>query len=938
LFAKYRRVALALLALLTVWAACSESEEARVQAVLEYAPNANPELVRHLLFSDDSTLTRYARKTGAQRLRDTHFSFYRGFRHDSIESYERSASILFPVLIRVSEILEREYGLGKYLIQARIFEQWYPEEGMRYHQLVTELNTISGDMEPGVEKIERTRAVAEGFIDLGTLWTLPDCHALVAGTYHSLGDRTAAEKHYRFALAGAREHQRPLLECQMLGALGGLLWRRGEVDSMKVCYDEALETARRHSLSNQEARIISFYAGHYAREGRLSLAHRFFDEAARVAGHYGSSHYELRYINESLRWHADLGVWETVGRTLPRAFVILHSDTDASEEFVALRSRETSEIQARYLMAAGEYEAADTIFTRLAPEFERIRLPAVYADFLHHWAAGLIQNGRWEYALDVISKGLQVTERGKFDPKTCGFSLLEARASLEIGDYESARNAIERFDRLAPGHGSILRSEWHERDALVVKLHLAQGDRASAYAAVDVALDRVADILEGIVASAEGYLWLGQCHEIREVLHDLAAGDPQLGFGIELYWRDLYRRLGGEHCESSGRASMAAAAVAGDGPNEPRAFGQMRHLARVAQSFFRDRSAVHCLYAALGNDVVRWTCTAAGMDRETLGVSAADLSASVAQARTMMAADPGHPDAPASRELETTLGNLAEALLSTEILSASGTGSPLYVSTVGFLSQIPFEALNVSGGGGYEPLLIRRDVVYTRHIDDTSPAPRISGNGVIVANPEPPGRAGSVLSSGRDAAGVVAEGAMVASVYKDAIFLQGASATKANLLRLWENASFAYIAGHVVREADVPYLALIPLAPTELASGPDAVYLDVGDIRAADLSGCGLVVLSGCASGALYVGLHNTAPSLGDAFLDSGAGAVVQTFWDVRDDQAQQLMSSFVRRWDGTSAGAIHALGEARREAMIGPDGVRHPFAWAAYSVKLNLR
>ena len=80
------------------------------------------------------------------------------------------------------------------------------------------------------------------------------------------------------------------------------------------------------------------------------------------------------------------------------------------------------------------------------------------------------------------------------------------------------------------------------------------------------------------------------------------------------------------------------------------------------------------------------------------------------------------------------------------------------------------------------------------------------------------------------------------------------------------------------------------------------------------------------------------APALGDAFIDAGAGLAVQTFWDVRDDQAREMMTRFVVEWEegSTSLHVIRALNRTRRAAMSGPNGVRHPFNWAAYSVKVG--
>lgn len=124
-------------------------------------------------------------------------------------------------------------------------------------------------------------------------------------------------------------------------------------------------------------------------------------------------------------------------------------------------------------------------------------------------------------------------------------------------------------------------------------------------------------------------------------------------------------------------------------------------------------------------------------------------------------------------------------------------------------------------------------------------------------------------------------------------------------------------------------------APGERSS-PDAAYVDISDIRSQSMDACDIVVLSGCSSGAPYLATRTAAPSLGDVFLDAGAGAVVQTFWAVVDDYARDIMTSYVQTWESEGTPAVKGLADVRRAALQGPRGVRHPFGWASYSIKLE--
>jgi CHAT domain-containing protein len=178
------------------------------------------------------------------------------------------------------------------------------------------------------------------------------------------------------------------------------------------------------------------------------------------------------------------------------------------------------------------------------------------------------------------------------------------------------------------------------------------------------------------------------------------------------------------------------------------------------------------------------------------------------------------------------------------------------------------------------------------------------------------------------------EGKTVGAFDPSAVLIAGDSATKQNLTRLWGDAPYLYVAAHTV--AGVPYIAALVLAEPAGDRAPDETVLDVTDIRAADLTRCRVVVLSGCSSGSPYVAAKGAAPSLGDAFLDAGAVAVVHTFWDVQDEDARRIGTSFIEKRTAAKTGDIRALSDARRSEIRGPLGVRHPSRWAAYAITVS--
>ncbi len=162
------------------------------------------------------------------------------------------------------------------------------------------------------------------------------------------------------------------------------------------------------------------------------------------------------------------------------------------------------------------------------------------------------------------------------------------------------------------------------------------------------------------------------------------------------------------------------------------------------------------------------------------------------------------------------------------------------------------------------------------------------------------------------------------------------NATRTALFGVWEQAPFVYVAAHFIRDPELPYLTFLPLTQAPGSPRIEESYLDVDDIRTADLRRCRLVVLSGCASGAPYVTAGKAAPGLGDALVDAGALAVVDTFWRVRDDEAARLMQGFIQEWAADGQPPELALPAAQRAYLHGPRGARHPFTWAAYAVRLG--
>jgi CHAT domain-containing protein len=183
------------------------------------------------------------------------------------------------------------------------------------------------------------------------------------------------------------------------------------------------------------------------------------------------------------------------------------------------------------------------------------------------------------------------------------------------------------------------------------------------------------------------------------------------------------------------------------------------------------------------------------------------------------------------------------------------------------------------------------------------------------------------------------EGLRWAAVQRNVLMLADSSATRQRLLGVWQQAGSLYFATHALQHPEIPYLQSIPLA-SDGPSTPGGDVLGVTDIRHADLSGCRLVVLSACQSGARYLAGQAQGSSLADAFLDAGAAVVVYTLWPVRDEAARRVMDEFAAAWSANAENAVAALNAALHTCAAqmdstGADDPR-PLEWAAYGVQVR--
>lgn len=889
----------------------------------ELAPGLSPETASHLMADDAESFAAYAGAEGILPLlkaRSACLGALAGA--GSTEEYCRTMEIFHPILVKICDALGDIYFCPEYRRDLLFWRALPPERSYSLRLFDSDCAGILGDEKlTPPEKEIRFHAALDTLqkVDypIGTARTRHDLSVLLMTT----GRTDECIEHLRSALREAENAGLRASICQAAGTLAQVLYKERQYDEAIAGLEKGLRIARESRLPGQASRLLSVYAIYYWAEGRFALASDFFRQAREICREYKGGYFEISPLVHTMQIHAAFECWEMNENLLPRAKMLLRS-AESEERGLGLSMNRLSvrEIEARTLLALGRFEDAEEVYARIREEGRDLPFPdRPYTHFFH--IKGLIEADRPDAALVAVEEAVRSAEESPRTPWLPLYRLLEARAHHALGDSRSAEKALALFEESSGGPESMEYLTAISYYPLKAMLLDKAGDRNGAVEALGEGLRSVQSALSGGDGSAEAYLNLDRSSPLRNALHDLLGTDARVGYGVELLWRELYRTVGER----------------GIGKIEPDTNLEAlpRSIADRTLEKLADRDALHLLYQVRGKQIFRYSASRAGIRCDTLLPGMREVQKMAGRVVREMGRDPGESASTIPDELCIHLRSLAEILLPEEIVRPTGKRREIFITGDRFLTLFPFETLNV-GEEGYTPLLATGDVAYLRGGAAGWLPEAGGGPGVVVADPKV---AAGILRSYpllADLARTGDEGKMVADLAPGSLFFAAESATEENLFSAWENAPFLYLAGHVIRDPQAPYVTFLPMAPPEGENDPAAGCLDIEDIRAADLSRCALVVLSGCASGAPFVAREAAAPSLGDAFLDAGARAAVQTFWRVRDDQAAELMSRFIAQWQGEGRSPVEALLAARRAMLEGPDGIVHPFGWAAYTIKLN--
>ena len=899
-----------------------------------------PELTTLLVNGDDSMLTLYGREVGLETFVNTKRHFETLIQDISQQEYLRHEDRLYALQKRVCIVLAEEFNYDFYLNDLEFLESFPPIK--RQEIMITRANIWLTASEPDLTyetRIDSLTGYYNTMLGIRDTFGVGIAKMTLSNMYGATGDRKNEKRYIIDASKDFSELGIHRLTCQSLGVLGTIYEREGKIDSMEMCYQTARDVAINSQLSEQISRFTYFYARRYARMGRLALANDLFNEAIELCKTYKGGYYEIRFIFHAMEFYADYSCWETVERLLSRAKILdkVYDNTRYSNNFMIGNTY----IEARLHMAHGNVEKANSLFREIEKLTKGGSFLVNRENLLYYWARGLLENGFADDAIKIIDRGLINSRKKSLLREETKFITLKATAELERGNVEETREAITRLDFISSELHNPFMHDWVTRDVLRARIAMIEGDMTEALACVEEGLGRLRSFVELMDISVQGYLLINECSELRRLMHELTAHDPKLGYGAELFWRSLPLDMGTRQAADPKTSySLALAATIGSGiaacpfPDSS-LIDYLGSLAEKSISYMHELNAVHCMYVMDSNHITRFTVSPDDVQRTTIPCTREELHNLVIETHKCMSGEKQTNDANDSIDVHSALSKLGLCLLPDDLYKYTRPGNPrtLIITTDDFLSRIPFETFNIGTGGEYVPLLEDFDVAYLRHFETISAPHRSDNPGIIIVNSHFTKSSRNRYPFGRKLRCVEAEGQAVAALDKNAILLQGLDATKQKIKKRWEEASYLYFATHIIRDPEIPFLVLIPVATPYGDSSPESGYLDFTDIRSADFRGCDLVVLSGCSSGAPTVATRNIGPSLGDAFLDAGAAVVISTFWDVKDEEARKLMTAYTKELETNGYSHIKALCSARRKLFAEDLESRKSFSWASYAI-----
>lgn len=873
-----------------------------------FVPGLDPVLIRHLVRDDENRWVEWCRSVGTGPLRVATAQLgdalrtpdYRAFLDRRAPLEAANLRITRAQRIAFDQPADEAHALRDIsLSPARDFETRHME---RVYIALAE-NT---HMLPA-RKIVLADSIANRFIESGDPHRALYALALAARWELDLGHRVRSIARLENLAAMARTLRESYMLCQFLGQLGVAHEATGRADSTRACFDEGLELARRHGYIDQEVRLLKFYAKWYSAQGRQAAAVDRLTDAIRLCEQPGGAVARPRLQIEYARFFADLECWDLVERSLRRMPPLLRAMPETERESDrAQYSFDAGLLQARLDFVEGRTERGDRRMRELIGVVPAANRRTSLGELFEAWSLGLEDAGRARRALEVCTRGIAFCDSANVPEYGLPIRMRSARVLASLGRLDQALARLDQLRTRLRGFRDepSLRLE---ADVLGARVIDRRGEHVSAKRRIEDLFRRYVAELEGDGDISVRSLELESACELRDAVCEIERFTPEQGYRFEMEWVSLGRELLG------GRRRLSLGAIAEAKTD--------REPSRIVPR------GVHLAYRFVGERLVRWEVVGGRVSVDTLPVSAKRCLLQVREAMGALQREEPAAGSWLGPRAAEQLSKLSEILLPGSLPIERDAPLAVSITPDGPLHALAFGALPYPPGSG-RPLAMSADVAFLMGWGRT-PAAR-AGRPLIVTNPAiPPDLVAryDLNTNLREAAGEASE---ANARWPDAEVLSGERATKGAIRAGLQGASAFYFASHHVRDLDAPFLGFVPVAGRR-GDPPDASMFEIADVRTMDLSSCRLAVLASCSSVAPYRSAVHPGPSLGDAFLDAGASAVVGSLWDVGDAEAQEFMARFLRRWHpGLATAAI--LGDATREA-IASEGAT-PRLWAAWALQ----
>lgn len=872
-------------------------------------PDLDPGFVRHIVLDEPSAFRRYCDGIGQTPIREAYWRIDEKLWTSPPDSYVTRLRMLGRHLERLGMELATRYGSPECL-RLLEFRRRLGSAGIALNRLVDAMRKLGRDGSGPLDaRIEGYRGFKAAFERMGFQHGVIEAEGLLAKALIQQGETEEGAELLRSALDRARRTGGVVMICQYLGEMGYHAGQAGLIDSMLACYREGIAIADHHRLPEQAMRLRRYLAGYYVYEGKLAVAMDLVRDAQRVCRRWGGGPLEVDVVLWAMEKFADLGCWD-VTRELSRQLPVLLRALERSAHRQAhpIYSLKARRLNARLLLAEGKLQEAGISQSQLWQSARREYGEDSFAPIMLAHADALLAAGRAREAKGMAAEGMAYADSFGVARLMIPFALIRARAALALGELEPADSAVRRIRARLDGSAAAVRFTRSVIDAFEVGLSLARGHQQSARRRVERGLMDLRATVRRLDPTPHAYLGLAGAEDLREVAHRLLAEDAESGYRLELDWRSLPGQMGRSRSPGPGSAEVDVGVLNGG-----------------------DAPSIHAVYGFVAGQLTRWTLASGTVRRERLAASRRDCDRRVDALMRLLDRDPGSTDAPLPDSVRVACSELGRLLLPPEV--RAGRRVRVVVSAEGSIARLPFEVLDVGSGTAYEPLIERHDVVYARPV---LPIPRRAGDGTSL-----------ILLDGAVAAGAGTGGATLAAAGVEVakagtrlpnprVVFSGLISKQA-LVETWARASVLYVAAHLVRDRETPMLCHFPMRFGARPNHLEDTYLDLYDARTVDLSRCELAVLSSCASGEPYVVEGRTGPSMADVLLDAGAGAVIHTRWQVRDDRAAILAPRLAEAWLEGRGDPVAAWCAARRAMLRNGNGWRHPFEWGAWSVSVRL-